>query len=365
MKKFIKSAFAGMTMAIVLSLLPQTAAEAHWTELIDGYYYYEHPEITIDPTSISVDKKEVKVGEPVIIKVKVTRDIDTPINVSFDVQYTSGTSASWQNNWGTKEDDSDYWYTYYTPQSAGVYRLQEVIAFDAHRNAKSITGLPMTQPIHEDGVYDAVNMDRATFVAYDDTNYGTYTGMLNIDDNWRYVINGKVDWTYTGMACNEYGWWYYQNGQLDWNYTGMACNDYGWWYYRNGNLDWNYTGMACNDYGWWYYQNGRLDWNYTGMACNEYGWWYYRNGNLDWNYTGMACNDYGWWYYQNGNLDWNYTGMACNEYGWWYYQNGRLDWTYTGVGFNEYGGWFYYNGQIAWDYTGWWDGFYCVNGHLA
>jgi len=25
----------------------------------------------------------------------------------------------------------------------------------------------------------------------------------------------------------------------------------------------------------------------------------------------------------------------------------------------------YYNGTIAWNYTGWWDGYYCVNGHLA
>ncbi len=192
-----------------------------------------------------------------------------------------------------------------------------------------------------------------------------YTGMACNDYGWWYYQNGRLDWNYTGMACNDYGWWYYRNGNLDWNYTGMACNDYGWWYYRNGNLDWNYTGMACNDYGWWYYQNGRLDWNYTGMACNDYGWWYYRNGNLDWNYTGMACNEYGWWYYQNGNLDWNYTGMACNEYGWWYYQNGRLDWNYTGLGYNEYGAWLYNNGSIAWDYTGNWNGYNVVNGHLA
>ena len=57
----------------------------------------------------------------------------------------------------------------------------------------------------------------------------------------------------------------------------------------------------------------------------------------------MIANEYGWWYAVNGTLDFNATGWACNEYGWW----------------------LYYNGTIAWNYTGWWDGFYCVNGHLA
>ena len=178
----------------------------------------------------------------------------------------------------------------------------------------------------DSGQFVAVSGDVVTVAPISsDSGYPSdYTGMGVVNGEWRYLVNGQVNWNYTGMACNEAGWWYFRNGQLDWNYTGMALNEYGWWYYQNGQLNPFYTGMALNEYGWWYYTNGQLNPTYTGMACNEYGWWYYQNGMLDWTYTGMACNEYGWWYYNNGQIDWTYTGWATNEYGNWWFQDGRL-----------------------------------------
>ena len=360
-RKIIKKSFTLLLLAIVCAFAPLSSAQAAWTEVIDNYIIYEHPDITIHPETISVSKKSVNQYDAVKISVKVTKDNDTPIKVWF---YMSEPEES--NHFGAVQGtkEGDYYYIYVTANYPGEYRLQEIVATDQYAGGKAIAGFPLSESTYEGGIYDPANMDRATFSVVGKSSYGNFTGMVIDNGAWRYVENGTVDYNYTGMANNEYGWWYFRNGQLDWNYTGMACNEYGWWYFRNGQLDWNYTGMACNEYGWWYYRNGNLDWNYTGMACNEYGWWYYQNGRLNWNYTGMACNEYGWWYYQNGRLDWNYTGMACNEYGWWYYQNGRLNWNYTGLGYNEYGAWLYNNGSIDWDYTGEWYGYNVVNGHV-
>ena len=304
-RKIIKKSFTLLLLAIVCAFAPLSSAQAAWTEVIDNYIIYEHPDITIHPETISVSKKSVNQYDAVKISVKVTKDNDTPIKVWF---YMSEPEES--NHFGAVQGtkEGDYYYIYVTANYPGEYRLQEIVATDQYAGGKAIAGFPLSESTYEGGIYDPANMDRATFSVVGKSSYGNFTGMVIDNGAWRYVENGTVDYNYTGMANNEYGWWYFRNGQLDWNYTGMACNEYGWWYFRNGQLDWNYTGMACNEYGWWYYRNGNLDWNYTGMACNEYGWWYYQNGRLNWNYTGLGYNEYGAWLYNNGSIDWDYTG---------------------------------------------------------
>ena len=195
---------------------------------------------------------------------------------------------------------------------------------------------------------------------------GQRDGMVRVGDNWMYMVDGEPV-NYTGMASNEYGWWYYKDGFIDFTYTGLACNEYGWWYFRNGQIDFNYTGLVQNEYGWWYVRNGAVDFNYTGLVYDQnVGWWYVQNGAINFNYNGLVCDSYvGWWVVSNGAVNFGYTGMIANEYGWWFAVNGTLDFNATGWACNEYGWWLYYNGTIAWNYTGWWDGYYCVNGHLA
>ena len=204
-----------------------------------------------------------------------------------------------------------------------------------------------------------------------------YTGLVpevvtdEGDVVWHCVINGKqADW-YTGLMANEYGWWYVINGYVNWDsysFAGLVPNEYGWWYVRNGAVDFNYTGLAYDqNVGWWYVQNGAIDFNYTGLVYDQnVGWWYVQNGAINFNYNGLVCDPYvGWWVVNNGAINFGYTGMIANEYGWWFAVNGTLDFNATGWACNEYGWWLYYNGTIAWNYTGWWDGYYCVNGHLA
>ena len=218
------------------------------------------------------------------------------------------------------------------------------------------------------------NCDLDWWYVKDDIYDFGYTGMTQVNGEFRYVLKGDIQWTYTGVAYNEYGAWYFRNGDLIWDYTGLGCNiDQNWIYFENGRPNYSYTGMAQNEYGWWFVRNGFVDFTYTGMACNEYGWWYFNKGYIDYTYTGLAANDYGIWVYNNGNLDFNYNGMFCsnntwyyiingqvsnytgmaqNEYGWWYFKNGNLDWDYTGTASNQYGTWFYKGGTINWGYTG-------------
>ncbi|MBE5896160.1 MAG: hypothetical protein E7281_00215 [Lachnospiraceae bacterium] len=195
-----------------------------------------------------------------------------------------------------------------------------------------------------------------------------YTGLyFDANCGWWYVQNGQVRFDYTGLVANEYGWWYVQNGTINFNYTGLVCDPYvGWWFVENGAINFNATGLVANEYGWWFVQNGTINFNYTGLVPNDYGWWYVENGAINFNYNGLAYDPYvGWWVVNNGAINFGYTGMIQNEYGWWFAVNGALDFNATGWACNEYGWWLYYNGTIAWNYTGWWDGYYCVNGHLA
>ena len=140
-----------------------------------------------------------------------------------------------------------------------------------------------------------------------------YTGLVNIDGVWYYVVDGEFCEETT--LVNYYDVWYYvENGVLNWDYTGLV-NYYGTWYYvENGVLNWGYTGLT-NYYGTWYYvENGILNWGATTL-CNYYDTWYYvENGVLNWNATTLV-NYYDTWYYvENGVLNWNYTG-SVNYYG--------------------------------------------------
>ena len=179
-----------------------------------------------------------------------------------------------------------------------------------------------------------------------------YTGLVNIDGVWYYVVDGEFCEETT--LVNYYDVWYYvENGVLNWDYTGLV-NYYGTWYYvENGILNWGYTGLT-NYYGTWYYvENGILNWGYTGLT-NYYGTWYYvENGILNWNATTLT-NYYGTWYYvENGVLNWGATTL-CNYYGTWYYvENGVLNWGATTL-VNYYGTWYYVeNGILNWNANLW------------
>ena len=196
-----------------------------------------------------------------------------------------------------------------------------------------------------------VNIDGVWYYVVDG-EFCEETTLVNYYDVWYYVENGVLNWDYTGLV-NYYGTWYYvENGVLNWGATTLT-NYYGTWYYvENGILNWGATTL-CNYYDTWYYvENGVLNWNATTLV-NYYGTWYYvENGVLNWGATTL-CNYYGTWYYvENGVLNWNATTLV-NYYGTWYYvENGVLNWNATTL-VNYYDTWYYVeNGVLNWNYTG-------------
>ena len=115
-------------------------------------------------------------------------------------------------------------------------------------------------------------------------------------------------------------------------------------------------------------EKGKMNDSFTGLFCDKsIGWRLVQDGYVASDYNDLYYDTkYGWWKVKDGTVDFDYTDLyyspAC---GWWKVKGGTVDFGYSGLVQNDYGWWLYYNGTIAWNYTGWWDGFYCVNGHLA
>ena len=108
-------------------------------------------------------------------------------------------------------------------------------------------------------------------------------------DDWRMIINGKVDYEYTGLGENENGIWYLEEGKITYNYTGT--------YYENDKayiikenfliavVSKDFTGLMWLD-DWRMVINGKVDYEYTGLGENKNGIWYLENGKITYTYTG-------------------------------------------------------------------------------
>ena len=184
-----------------------------------------------------------------------------------------------------------------------------------------------------------------------------YTGLIKIDNIWRMIENGKINYNYTGIGTNEYGTWYLENGEINFKYTGSykdSMNDT--WIIRQGKVE-DTNKLLKIDNIWRMIINGKIDYNYTGIGTNEYGTWYLENGEITLKYTGtyyegeyayiieesrvyekvsksyiglLKINNNIWRMIVNGKIDYNYTGIGTNEYGIWYLENGKINFNYIG-----------------------------------
>ncbi len=53
------------------------------------------------------------------------------------------------------------------------------------------------------------------------------TRMLEINRQWRAIVNGKVDYNYTGLSYNQNGKWYFENGKLTYTYNAQYTDEKG------------------------------------------------------------------------------------------------------------------------------------------
>ena len=250
------------------------------------------------------------------------------------------------------------------------------------------------------------------------------TRLMEINGNWRMVVNGKIVYDYTGVGQNGNGMWYLENGIISYSYNGtwydgddayiiennrvqmivkkdttrlMEING-NWRMVVNGKIVYDYTGVGQNGNGMWFLENGIISYNYTGIYSDETGtyviknnrlvgtklmeidgiWRMVVNGKIVYDYTGVGQNDNGRWYLENGNISYKYMGTwfdGDNAYiiegsrvqiivkkdttglfeinrEWRMIKNGVVDYNYTGVGSKNDERWYLENGKITYTYDG-------------
>lgn len=207
-----------------------------------------------------------------------------------------------------------------------------------------------------------------------------YTGLIQRDGAWYYVVNGVVQEEYTGVCFDENaGAWYVKDGKVDFSFTGLSlldgkywgvmggkvCTDYtglfydeafGWWYLKDGCVDHTYYGLVQYCGGWWCVYGGKLQNEYTGLFYDAtLGWWYIKNGMVDFSYSGLVNQYDAWWCINSGKLDFDYVGLWYDSnVGWWYVKNGMVDYTRNGLEFFCGGWWCVAGGNIPLQYSGLW-----------
>ena len=184
-----------------------------------------------------------------------------------------------------------------------------------------------------------------------------FTGLMWLDD-WRMIINGKIDYNYTGIGTNKNGTWYLEDGKITYNYSGTYYDGKKTFIIKNSGvikeISEDFTGLMWLD-DWRMVINGKVDYEYTGLGENENGIWYLEEGKITYNYTGTYYeNDKAYIIKENSLIavvSKEFTGLMWLD-DWRMVINGKVDYEYTGLGENKNGIWYLENGKITYTYTG-------------
>jgi surface protein len=180
----------------------------------------------------------------------------------------------------------------------------------------------------------------------------TYADGLNqINGEWVYCKNNKIDTSYTGLCKYNGSWWYVKNGKVDFSATTLCKYNGSWFYVSGGKVNFNYTGLCKYNGSWFYVSGGKVNFSYTGLCKYNGSWWYVKNGQVDFKTTGLCKYNGAWWYVKGGKV--SFTTTLCKYNGtWWYIKNGKVDFSSTTL--CKYGNAWYCvsGGKVAWNYTG-------------
>ncbi len=187
-----------------------------------------------------------------------------------------------------------------------------------------------------------------------ESRVNTTIEVKQLNGDWYYFKNGKIDTTYTGIASNNIGTWYIEKGQVTFKYTGTYKDASGQIYIiRESRVNTSFTGIEQANGNWYYFKNGKIDTTYTGIASNNIGTWYIEKGQVTFKYTGTYKDASGQIYIiRESRVNKSFTGIEQANGGWYYFKNGKLDTTYTGIASNNIGTWYVENGKITFKYTG-------------
>ena len=180
--------------------------------------------------------------------------------------------------------------------------------------------------------------------------------VMLVNNVWRVVINGEVDYNYTGIGSNENGTWYLENGVLDFKYTGTYTENNITYVIQNNKVMTNLTKVMEIDGKWRMVENGVVNYNYTGIGSNENGTWFVKNGIVTFKETETYFKDDTAYIIENSKVmtivPKNTTKVMVINNKWRMIQNGIVNYTYNGIGSNENGTWYIKDGTMDFTYTG-------------
>ena len=188
-----------------------------------------------------------------------------------------------------------------------------------------------------------------------------YTGLVNsneienYDTNWYWVTKGVFDKTHNGAEPYlDRGTYLVENGYIDFHKTTVYHNEKTnqWMVFINGLFSKNANGIYQNKYGWWKATNGIVNFKENGVFQNSFGWWRVKDSKVDFNAQGIYQNNFGWWKTTNGKVTFKENGVFQNEFGWWKVKDSKVDFSFTGIASNKYGSWYIKGGKVDFNKNG-------------
>ena len=163
-----------------------------------------------------------------------------------------------------------------------------------------------------------------------------YSGLVCVDENWYYVVNGVVDVTKLGFVDYEGSKFVVVYGELETNANGLVQDPEhteDWYFCANGQVQSQYTGLALYDGEWFYINQGKLDTTLADYVAYDGGLFYVAAGRILSEVNGLAKDPDGadWYFLANGQAQIQYTGLALYDDAWFYVINGKLAEDYSGT----------------------------------
>ncbi len=180
--------------------------------------------------------------------------------------------------------------------------------------------------------------------------------VMLINNVWRMVKNGEVDYKYTGIGSNSKGTWYLQNGTVTFNYTGVAKTNSGDYIVVGSKVKTDTTEIILMNAVYRMVVKGKIEYNYTGLGSNSNGIYYFENGEITFNYKGTIFEGDKAYIVEKSKV-WetctkNTTEIMLINKVYRMVINGKVDYNYTGLGTNTNGTYYFENGEITFNYKG-------------
>ncbi len=159
----------------------------------------------------------------------------------------------------------------------------------------------------------------------------TYPDGLNqIEGQWYYCRNGKVDFTYTGLCYHNGIWYYVENGKVNTEAETLCLYDGMWFYVKGGTVAWDATTLVPYMGDLFYVQDGMVNWETTTLFQYQNVWYYVKNGKVDRETVTLVFYSDMWFYVKNGQVDWDAETLCEYNGSFFYVQGGMVAWEYTG-----------------------------------